>query len=157
MGLLTDTIFIRALKADDGLMAMLPAGDIYDNVADPDIDMANVPVPYIIVNNDGGGNQQDTKDSEYESYEDRVSISIRIVGRSRKELAQMSVRARRAVRDYMIAASRRIEAGEPQEGDELRPYDYTVSFGDVSYETDKPSCQQMLYFECITQNEIFLT
>lgn len=157
MGLLTDTIFIRALKADDGLMAMLPAGDIYDNVADPDIDMANVPVPYIIVNNDGGGNQQDTKDSEYESYEDRVSISIRIVGRSRKELAQMSVRARRAVRDYMIAASRRIEAGEPQEGDELRPYDYTVSFSDVSFETDKPSCQQMLYFECITQNEIFLT
>ena len=48
MGLLTDSFFIRAIKSNSELLAKLPAGDIYNNVADPDYDMENVELPYII-------------------------------------------------------------------------------------------------------------
>ena len=65
MGLLTDAFFKSALESNDDLMAVLPAHAIYNNIADPDYDMENVPVPYIIVNNDGGNNDTQTKD-DYE-------------------------------------------------------------------------------------------
>ena len=45
MGLLTDSFFIRAIKSNADILAMLPAGDIYNNVADPDYDMDNVELP----------------------------------------------------------------------------------------------------------------
>ena len=78
MGLLTDSFFIRALKSNAALLAKLPAHDIYNNVADPDYDMDNVELPYIIVNNDGGQEGDTTKDAWSESSEDKVNISILI-------------------------------------------------------------------------------
>ena len=70
MGLLTDSFFIRAIKSNSDLLALLPAGDIYNNVADPDYDMENVELPYIVVNNDGGSEGDTTKDAWSESTED---------------------------------------------------------------------------------------
>ena len=88
MGLLTDSFFIRALKSNAALLAKLPAHDIYNNVADPDYDMDNVELPYIIVNNDGGQEGDTTKDAWSESSEDKVNISILMVCRNRAELAE---------------------------------------------------------------------
>ena len=49
MGLNTDIFFIKAIKSNSELMSMLPAGDVYDNIANPDIDMDNVKIPYTIL------------------------------------------------------------------------------------------------------------
>ena len=154
MGLLTDSFFIRAIKSNADILAMLPAGDIYNNVADPDYDMENVEIPYIIVNNDGGNNDTQTKD-DYEGAEDKVNISIRIVAKTNDSLRQMAVAVRRNIHDYMQASAERIDAGTPVENDDLRPYDYDFSFSDVSYEPQKPSHTIMLYYQCSTPNEIF--
>lgn len=154
MGLLTDAFFKHALESDTTLMAELPAGAIYNNIADPDYDMENVPVPYVIVNNDGGENDAQTKD-DYEGAEDKVTISIRIVAKTNDSLRRLAVRIRSTIRDYMQQSAQRIDEGTPAEGDDLRPYDYTFSFSDVSYEPQKPSHTMMLYYQCSTPNEIF--
>ena len=154
MGLLTAAFFKSALESNDALMAVLPAHAIYNNIADPDYDMENVPVPYIIVNNDGGNNDTQTKD-DYEGAEDKVNISIRIVAKTNDSLRQMAVAVRRTVHDYMQASAERIDACTSAENDELRPYDYDFSFSDVAYEPQKPSHMIMLYYQCSTPNEIF--
>ena len=156
MGLLTDSFFIRAIKSNADILAMLPAGDIYNNVADPDYDMENVELPYIIVNNDGGSEGDTTKDAWGESPEDKVNISILMVCRSRQELADMTMAVRKTISDFMKATWQRIEAGTPEEGDDIAPIQYDFSFSDIAYIIDKPAHRQMFYYNCTTQNEIYI-
>jgi hypothetical protein len=156
MGLLTDSFFIRAIKSNSDLLEKLPAGDIYNNVADPDFDMENVELPYIIVNNDGGSEGDMTKDSWSESPEDKVNISVLMVCRNREELADMTLTVRKTISDFMKATWQRIEAGTPDEGDEIAPTGYQFSFSDISYIIEKPAHRQMFYYDCVTPNEIYI-
>ena len=156
MGLLTDTFFIRAIKSNSDLLAKLPAGDIYNNVADPDFDMENVEMPYIVVNNDGGQEGDTTKDTMSESTEDRVNISVLMVCRNRKELADMTMAVRKTISDFMKATWERISEGETEEGDDIAPIEYEFSFSDIAYIMEKPAHRQMFYYNCITPNEIFI-
>ena len=156
MGLLTDTFFIRAIKSNSDLLAKLPAGDIYNNVADPDFDMENVEMPYIVVNNDGGQEGDTTKDTMSESTEDRVNISVLMVCRNRKELADMTMAVRKTISDFMKATWERISEGDTEEGDEIAPIEYEFSFSDIAYIMEKPAHRQMFYYNCITPNEIFI-
>ena len=156
MGLLTDSFFIRAIKSNAELLAMLPAGDIYNNVADPDYDMDNVELPDIVVNNDGGSEGDMTKDSWSESPEDKVNISILMVCRSRQELADMTLAVRKTISNFMKTTWQRIEAGTPEEGDEIAPVGYNFSFSDIAYVIEKPAHRQMFYYDCTTPNEIYI-
>ena len=156
MGLLTDTFFIRAIKSNSDLLAKLPAGDIYNNVADPDFDMENVEMPYIVVNNDGGQEGDTTKDTMSESTVDRVNISVLMVCRNRKELADMTMAVRKTISDFMKATWERISEGDTEEGDEIAPIEYEFSFSDIAYMMDKPAHRQMFYYNCVTPNEIFI-
>ena len=156
MGLLTDSFFIRAIKSNADILAMLPAGGIYNNVVDPDYDMENVELPYIVVNNDGGQEGDMTKDSWNESPEDKVNISILIVCRSRQELEDMTLAVRKTISDFMKATWQRIEAGTPEEGDEIAPTGYQFSFSDIAYVIEKPAHRQMFYYDCTTPNEIYI-
>lgn len=154
MGLLTDSFFITALRSNEDLVTMLPDGDFYNNVASPDVDMENVELPYIIVNNDGGSNVAETKDDMFEGYEDDVNISIRVVARSRQELANIVMDVRKTIRDYVIAVMERISAGTATEDDKLCPEEYNFSFGEVDFDMLKPSHTQILSYQCKTYNEI---
>ena len=156
MGLLTDSFFIRAIKSNADILAMLPAGDIYNNVADPDYDMDNVELPYIVVNNDGGSEGDTTKDAWSESSEDKVNISILMVCRSRQELADMTLAVRKTISDFMKATWQRISEGTPEDGDEIAPIQYEFSFSDIAYIMDKPAHRQMFYYNCTTPNEIYI-
>ena len=155
MGLLTDSFFIRAIKSNAALLAKLPAHDIYNNVADPDYDMDNVELPYIIVNNDGGQEGDTTKDAWSESSEDKVNISILMVCRNRAELADMTVTVRKTISDFIKATWQRLETGTTVEGDEIVPTEYQFSFSDIAFVMDKPACRQMFYYDCTTPNEIY--
>lgn len=154
MGLLTDSFFITALRSNADLVAKLPDGDFYNNVAFPDIDMENVELPYIIVNNDGGSNVAETKDDMFEGYEDNVDISIRVVARSRQELANLVMTVRKTIHDYVIAVMERIENGTATDDDKLCPEEYNFSFGEVAFDMLKPSHTQILTYQCKTYNEI---
>lgn len=116
--------------------------------------MQNVSIPYVIVNNDGGTNETLTKDNNFESCEDRVNISIRIVCASREQLANMSLRVRKTINEYTMAALLRIQSGEAFQGDELAPQDYSFRFSDIAFNVEKPSHTIVLYYDCVTQNEI---
>lgn len=156
MGLLTDSFFIRAIKSNADILAMLPAGDIYNNVADPDYDMENVELPYIVVNNDGGSEGDTTKDTWSEGIEDNVNISILMVCRSRQELADMTLAVRKTISDFMKATWQRIEEGTPEEGDEIAPTGYQFSFSDIAYIIEKPAHRRKFYYNCTTPNEIYI-
>lgn len=153
-GLSTDIFFIAAIKSNDELMALLPAHNVYNNVADPDFDMDNVAMPYIIVNNDGGNNDISSKDNDYESENEKVNISVRIVARNRKELDNLASTVRKTIHQYICDMDDQLNAGAEPEGCELKPEDYTFSFSDVAYEMQKPSHYVMFYYQCDVTNDL---
>ncbi len=156
MGLLTDIFFIQAIKSNDALMERLPAHDVYNNIAFPDIDMENVPVPYIIVNNDGGGNAEFTKDDNYEGEADQVNISVRIVEKNRAALGATALEVRRTIRDYFRHVDELTAEGNPPENAELKPDEYTFSWSEVAFDPQKPSVTVILNYQCDTINELYL-
>ena len=156
MGLLTDSFFVKAIKSNTDLMEILPEGDIYNNVADPDYDMENVEIPYIIVNNDGGQEGDTTKDSWSEGIEDKVNISILMVANNREELADITLAVRKTITEYLKATWARMQSGSTEEGDELAPTEYQFSFSDIAFDMGKPACRQMFYYDCTTPNEIYI-
>lgn len=153
-GLSTDIFFVSAIKSNEELMAQLPAHDIYNNVADPDFDMENVPLPYIIVNNDGGSNDDFSKDNDYESGNDKVSVSVRIVARNRKELDDIASTVRQTIHQYICDMDDQLSAGEEPDGWELKPEEYAFSFSDVAYDMQKPSHYIMFYYTCEVKNDL---
>lgn len=152
-GLSTDIFFIRAIKSNAEILSKLPAGDIYNNIANPDFDMDNVTLPYIIVNNDGGKNDGTTKDDRYESEDDNVTISIRIVARNRKELDTLANGVRETIRAYIIDMDAEIENGGMPDGMELKPNDYQFSFSEIAHDILKPSHNIMFYYQCDVRND----
>lgn len=152
-GLSTDIFFIAAIKSNTELMEALPAHDVYDNVANPDEDMDNVKIPYIIVNNDGGQNIAESKDDNYESEDDRVNISVRITACNRQQLDAIASEVRKTIRQYMIDMDN-AEPGQEGELFDLKPYDYEMSFSDISFVPDKPCHQIVLYYMCQVTNEL---
>ena len=144
MSLQTDIIFVKALRADEELMAKLAAGDVYNTaIALPDEDLDNAPLPYVIVSFDGLTNDIDTKDDPYESDSDAVSTSIEIAARTRSELGQLADAVRHQVHQYFLDA-------DPTDDAELIPHDYQFSAQAVNYDSLKPCYWQVLTYQCDT-------
>lgn len=145
MSLQTDIIFVKAIKSDASILAMLKAGDVYNTtIAMPDEDLDNAPVPYAIVAFDGLVNDQSTKD-DYEGDTDTVNVSIEIAAGTRPELGTIAKKIRKAVRRYFM---------NPDEGDEDKvPYDYQFSATRVSYDPLKPCYWQTLTYQCDMNND----
>jgi hypothetical protein len=146
MSLQTDIIFVKALRASQALMGMLPAGDVYNTtIALPDVDIDNAPLPYVIVSFDGLQNDQDTKDDPFESDSDSVNISIEIAAKTRPELGELAQMVRNQVHQFFLAADPRTD-----EDYELIPNDYQFSAQAVNYDQLKPCYWQVLSYQCDT-------
>ena len=149
MSLLQDVIFVKALRADSQLMAMLPAGDVYNTaIGLPDEELDNAPIPYIIVNFDGLTNDVETKDDPFEGDTDNVQIGIEIAARTRIELGQIADRIRKAVHNYFF------NADENDDDFDLVPADYTFSAQAVNYDPLKPCYWQILNYQCDCNNDV---
>ena len=149
MSLLTDIIFVKALRADKNLMAQLPAGDVYNTaIALPEEDLDNAPLPYVIVSFDGLTNDVETKDDPYEGDSDNVTISIEIAAKTRPELGQLAEAVRHQVHDYFV------EADPNDDGYDLVPLDYQFSAQAVNYDSLKPCYWQTLTYQCDTKSDI---
>lgn len=147
MSLLTDLIFVKALRSNSQLMSQLPAGDVYNTtIALPDIDMENAPIPYVIVSFDGMTNSDETKDNDFEGDTDLVTISIEVAAPTRPMLGELMTTIRETVRDYFIAH----QNDDSDEDFALIPWDMKPSAGRVAYDPDKPCHWQVLTYQCET-------
>ena len=147
MSLVTDIIFVKALRADEDLMAQLPAGDVYNTaIALPDEELDNAPLPYIIVSFDGLTNDVETKDDPFEGDSDNVTISIEIASKTRPELGELADAVRNQIHDYFV------EADSDTEDADLIPLDYQFSAQAVNYDSLKPCYWQVLTYQCDTNS-----
>ena len=147
MSLLTDIIFVKAIRSNTDIISQLPAGDVYNTaIALPDEEAENAPLPYIIVSFDGLNNQDDTKDDAFESESDSVQIGITICTGEREELGEMAVAVRTTIREYF-----REHYGDNTDEDfALIPNDITLSAQGVQYDSMKPCFWQVLNYQCDT-------
>ena len=150
MSLLTDIIFVKALRSNAELIGQLPAGDVYNTaIALPDEEAENAPLPYIIVSFDGLNNQDTTKDDAFESESDSVQIGITICAGEREELGEMSVAVRTTIREYF-----REHYGDTTDEDfALIPDDITLNAQGVQYDSMKPCFWQVLNYQCDTETD----
>ena len=147
MSLITDAIFVKALRSNASLIAALPAGDVYNTaIALPDEEADNVPLPYVIVSFDGLNNQDYTKDTDYDGLTDNVTIGIEISAETRPKLGELAVMIRKTIADYFREHSQDTE----DEDYVLIPNAYTVQAQPVQYDSLKPCYWQRLTFQCDT-------
>lgn len=150
MSLLTDIIFVKALRSNAELIERLPAGDVYNTaIALPDEEAENAPLPYIIVTFDGLNNQNTTKDDAFESESDSVQIGITICTGEREELGEMAVAVRTTIREYF-----REHYGDETDDDfALIPDDIMLNAQGVQYDSMKPCFWQTLNYQCDTETD----
>ncbi len=147
MSLITDIIFVKALRSNTTLMAQLAAGDVYNTaIALPDEDADNAPLPFVIVSYDGMQNDDTTKDDEFEGDTDRVQISIEVAAESRPQLGDLTTAIRDTVRSYF----RDHQGDDSDEDFALIPLEMTVSAQPVQYDPQKPCYWQVLQYQCDT-------
>ena len=146
MSLQTDIVFVEAIRSNTDLIALLPAGDVYNTaIALPDEDADNAPPPYIIVSFDGLSPQDSTKDNRWDSMTDVVTVGIVIVAQTRPSLADLAIKVRKSIIDYFTA-----QVQDEGENAGLIPYSYTMQAEAVQYDQLKPCYWQRLIFTCIT-------
>ena len=155
MSLATDSIFTTALQSNSDLMATLgyvaptltdkgkPARLYGTAIPLPDEDADNVPVPYVIVTFDGLNNDAGTKDDRYESEYDRVNIGIEVVGKTLKDLHDLTQMVRDTILTYFRATETAVE-------------DYTFTADAIQYDSLKPCYWQTLRYQCDTTSDIQL-
>jgi hypothetical protein len=145
MSLITDIIFVRALRSNSELMAALPAGDVYNTtIALPDEEVLNAPVPYVIVSYDGMQNESQTKDNSYEGDTDNVQIGIEIAAKTRKQLGELATQIRETVKDFFE------NLADDDPDFDLVPLNYNLTAQGVNYDSDKPCYWQVLNYQCDT-------
>ena len=147
MSLITDAIFVKALRSNASLMSQLPAGDVYNTaIALPDEEADNAPVPYVIVSFNGLNNQDTTKDMNYDGLTDTVTIGIEIAAETRPKLGELAVMIRKTIADRF----QQIAQDQQDEDYELLPNAYTMQAQPVQYDSLKPCFWQQLTFVCDT-------
>lgn len=147
MSLITDAIFVKALRSNASLIEQLPAGDVYNTaIALPEEEADNAPVPYIIVSFDGLQIQDMTKDFDFEGESDNVQIGMTICAETRPQLGELAMAVRRTVREYF----REHQGDDSDEDFALIPEDMSLQAGPVQYDSLKPCYWQQLTYQCDT-------
>lgn len=138
-----DEIFYNALCSDAELMEAV-GGRIKSTCFEvgPD-EPDNTPLPCIIVTDDGGQNQPDNKDCEWESSEDRVTASVEIDAESPKAVKQLCRKARRIIASHIRAMA--------EAGDDI-PYLDNLQMSGVAWDWMKPCYHQTLTYNCTIEN-----
>jgi hypothetical protein len=147
MSLITDAIFVKALRSNAELIEQLPAGDVYNTaIALPEEEADNAPVPYIIVSFDGLRIQDMTKDFDFEGESDNVQIGVTICAETRPQLGELAMAVRRTVREYF----REHQGDDSDEDFALIPEDMSLQARGVQYDSLKPCYWQQLTYQCDT-------
>ena len=145
MALELDELFFNALMADADLVAAV-GGRIESTCFEvsPD-EQDNTQLPCIIVTDDGLTNNLGTKDTEWESDEDRVQASIEVDAESPKAVKQLLRMVRRAVANHIAQMA---------DNDEDIPCLQSVQTSGVAWDWMKPCYHETITYQCDVQNDL---
>lgn len=146
MSLQTDSIFIKAIRADEDIMSAIGSRLYGTAIALPDEQLDNVPVPYIIVTFDGMRNNAETKDFDAESDEDVSTVSVEVVAATLDALHALIADVRKSIRAFLG------KADEADDDYDEYPVDYSLAATGIQYDATKPCYWQTLTYQCITNN-----
>lgn len=140
-----DELFFNALKADADLVAAV-GGRIESTCFEvsPE-DQDNTQLPCIIVTDDGLTNNLTTKDTEWESDEDRVQASVEIDAESPKRVKQLIQMVRNAISNYIESLA--------DNGEEI-PCLQSVQTSGVAWDWMKPCYHETITYTCDVQNDL---
>ena len=147
MSLITDQVFYNALRQNADLMAMVGGRIENTSIPVPDDDLANQPLPYIIITYDGMQNEGFTKDDDYEGNTDKVQIGIEAAASDRETLGDIMQSVRATVKEYFANAE------EGSDDYNLVPLCYALKATPVVYDSLVPCYYQSLQYECDTNTE----
>ena len=133
-----DEILYNALRADADLMAVVD-GRVESTCFEV------TPLPCIIVTDDGLTNNLGTKDTEWESDEDRVQASIEVDAESPKAVKQLLRMVRRAVANHIAQMA---------DNDEDIPCLQSVQTSGVAWDWMKPCYHETITYTCDVQNNV---
>ena len=140
-----DEIFFNALMADADLV--LAVGGRIESTCfevSPE-DQDNTQLPCIIVTDDGLTNNLTTKDTEWESGEDRVQASVEVDGRDPKEVKKLIRMVRKAIANYITSLY--------DQGEEI-PCLQSVQTNGVAWDWMKPCYHSTITYQCDVQNDL---
>lgn len=146
MSLQTDSIFIKAIRADAAIMEAIGSRLYGTAIPLPDEQADNVPVPYIIVTFDGMSNTADSKDFEMEGSEDTSTVSVEIVAPTLDALHELATAVRKSIRQYLA------DPDEAADDYGEYPLDYSVAASGIQYDYSKPCYWLTLTYQCTTNN-----
>ena len=140
-----DEIFFNALMADADLV--LAVGGRIESTCfevSPE-DQDNTQLPCIIVTDDGLTNNLTTKDTEWESDEDRVQASVEIDAESPKRVKQLIQMVRKAIANYIESLA--------DKGEDI-PCLQSVQTSGVAWDWLKPCYHETITYTCDVQNDL---
>ena len=142
MGLSTDLFFVAGLRSSNAVQKAVD-GRIF-NTARSTEDERKDRVPYIIVSFEDLSNASETKDDGVEGTEDRVTVSLLVVAKTRVLLAELAQSVRDAMREFFV------EVDVNDDAYQHAPKDWEFSAGKVQYDWTKPCYYQTLKYVCET-------
>lgn len=145
MALELDELFFNALMADADLV--LAVGGRIESTCfevSPD-EKDNTQLPCIIVTDDGLTNNLTTKDTEWESDEDRVQASVEVDGRDPKEVKRLIRMVRKAIANYIESLA--------DKGDDI-PCLQSVQTNGVAWDWMKPCYHSTITYQCDVVNDL---
>ena len=140
-----DEIIYDAICADTALMEAIGSRVVSTCFEVPPAEADNTPLPNIIVTDDGFQNQVGSKDTVWESGEDRVQATVDVAASSPEEVRRLIRMVRRAVENHIILMSAT---------DGCIPELDSLSSNGIAWDWMKPCYYQHLTYQCTTLSDI---
>lgn len=139
-----DEIIYDAICADTALMEAIGSRVVSTCFEVPPAEADNTPLPNIIVTDDGFQNQVGSKDTVWESGEDRVQATVDVAASSPEEVRRLIRMVRRAVENHIILMSAT---------DGCIPELESLSSGGMAWDWMKPCYYQQITYQCTVPSE----
>ena len=146
MSLLTDSIFIKALKGSAAISKAVSKRIYGTAIPLPDAQAENVELPYIIVSFEGSPTVPDTKDGDMEGYEMQNTVGVLLVAATLPALHTLM----EAVRGVIADSMRKVDPESPVLDN--YPADYDCSVSPILYDPDKPAYFVKFTYVCTVNN-----
>lgn len=137
-----DEIIYDAISADSALMTAIGSRVKSTCFEVPPTDDDNTPLPNIIITDDGFQNQTGTKDTIWESEEDRMQVSVDVASSSPNEVKALIKQVRRAIEGHIVSLY--------QQGEQTPELESLTSSG-IAWDWMKPCYYQVITYTCITK------
>lgn len=134
-----DEIIYDAICADAALMEAIGNRVVSTCFEVSPTEQDNTPIPYVIVTDDGFQNQVGSKDTVWESGEDRVQAGVEVAAESPAEVKRLIKMVRQAVEQYVCQMY--------TDGD-TTPELESLSSDGLAWDWMKPCYYQRLTYQC---------